>query len=247
MKKLKIITFCSSLLILFFSCATKPDLEKTNPEKNSQEEKQNFSDYKEIHILEEFYYLNCDIKYPEFTGKNAKKMNALCGNSLKSYYESFKNSAQKEWTKINQINLENGNSENIPPFEFKTEYDVCEGKIENGEKTTSVIIQTYIFSGGAHGNSILSANTFNSDGIKISLAQASKLTYQEISEKCRDSLYKNLKYQTNENDRIEWINRGTQPFASNFEIFKIDGKKITVYFDRYTVAPYYCGVQKVEF
>ena len=60
---------------------------------------------------------------------------------------------------------------------------------------------------------------------------------------------KHLNYGGNEAEaqkaRTDWIAEGTIPEASNYQTFTYDGKKLTVYFEPYTVAPYSEGVQKV--
>ena len=44
----------------------------------------------------------------------------------------------------------------------------------------------------------------------------------------------------------EMINTGAFPQAANFEILTVDGDKIEVYFEPYSVAPYSYGIQSVQ-
>ena len=44
----------------------------------------------------------------------------------------------------------------------------------------------------------------------------------------------------------EMINTGAFPQAGNFELFTVDGSKVFVWFEPYSVAPYSYGIQKVQ-
>ena len=79
------------------------------------------------------------------------------------------------------------------------------------------------------------------------------MTYNEISTLCRNHLYKKLiddnKAAKNpaEKDALrEMINMGAFPQAGNYEIFTVDGARVYVYFEPYSVAPYSYGIQKIQ-
>ena len=114
-------------------------------------------------------------------------------------------------------------------------------------------MNTYIFSGGAHGNTNLATFTYDTKAGKfINILDASAMSYNEISTVTRNTLYKKLidnnkKLPPAEEDSLrEMINTGAFPQAGNFELFTVDGSKVYVWFEPYSVAPYSYGVQKVQ-
>ena len=137
----------------------------------------------------------------------------------------------------------------LPSFEYLVTYEVS-----NSNDIISVLINTYIFNGGAHGNTNLAAYNYQVSSSKfINIQQASGMTYNEISSICRNHLYKKLideaksKMPPSEEDSLrEMINTGAFPQAGNFEIFMIDDEKVYVYFEPYSVAPYSYGIQKIR-
>ena len=79
------------------------------------------------------------------------------------------------------------------------------------------------------------------------------MNYNEISSVCRNYLYKTLidddktGSPPSEKDSMrEMINTGAFPQAGNFQIFTVEGSKVYAWFEPYSVAPYYYGIQKVQ-
>ncbi len=228
----------SLLLCLFVSCASLPSAGKTENEKIKYA-------YKTINVTEKLDYLESDIKYPEFDG--FPELNKRISNSILNNWKSFKSYSKTEWNDI--IALNNRGSAKLPSFEYLVTYEVS-----NSNDIISVLINTYIFNGGAHGNTNLAAYNYQVSSSKfINIQQASGMTYNEISSICRNHLYKKLideaksKMPPSEEDSLrEMINTGAFPQAGNFEIFMIDDEKVYVYFEPYSVAPYSYGIQKIR-
>lgn len=225
-----------SFSFFFISCAT------VSGTKNS--EKTSYS-YKTIEISENNDYLKTNIKYPEF--ENLPELNKRVANTVNSNWKSFKSYSQTEWNDIVALNNRGGSK--LPPFEYVVTFDVSGNK-----NTISVLLNTYIFNGGAHGNTTLTSFNYDLETKKfINILKASDMSYNEISEVTRNKLYKSLieddktGMPSAEKDSIrEMINTGAFPQAGNFEIFTVDGNKLYVYFEPYTVAPYSYGIQKVQ-
>jgi len=231
--------FITVLTFLFISCASLPD----NEEK-SDRKKITYS-YKTIEVNEKLDFLETKIKYPEF--ENFPELNKRISNSILSNWKSFKSYSKKEWDDI--VTLNNRGTSKMPLFEYLVTYEVS-----NSDDIISVLLNTYIFNGGAHGNTNLSAINYQvSSGKFIDIKTASAMDINEISSICRKYLYKKLIDEDktgmppSEQDALrEMINTGAYPQAGNFEIYTVDGNNLYVYFEPYSVAPYSYGIQKIK-
>ena len=201
--------------------------------------------YKTIEISEKQEYLKTEIKYPEF--ENLPELNKRIANTVNSNYKNFKSYSKNEWDEI--VALNNRGSSKLAPFEYIVSFEVT-----GNRNIVSVLLNTYIFSGGAHGNTNLATFNYDTQTVKfIDIIQASSMTYNEISSVCRNYLYKTLidddksGMPPSEKDSMrEMINTGAFPQAGNFELFTVDGNKLYVYFEPYSVAPYSYGIQKIQ-
>jgi hypothetical protein len=231
--------FIPSLFILsLISCATLPKKDSKVNEKKS-------FDYKTVKINENLEYLTTKIEYPEFA--SYPDLNKRIKNSVESEWKSFRNYSQSGWNEINALNNDTGKT--YPPFEYNTTFTVnVSGNI------ISLLLNSYVFSGGAHGNTTLIALNYNTETQKyLNITEVSGMTYNQLSEICRQDLYKKLidnnpdvNSASEITDMKEMINSGAFPQAGNFEIFTVKGKKLTVYFEPYSVAPYVYGIQYVD-
>lgn len=225
--------------LLFISCVSLPTDTLDNKEKKVSHS------YKTIEISEKLDYLDTNIKYPEF--EKYPELNKRISNTITSNWKSFKSYSKNEWTDI--VALNNRGSSKLLAFEYLVNFEVS-----GNNDIISVLLNTYIFNGGAHGNTNLTAFNYQiSTGKFINIQTASGMSYNEISSICRNTLYKKLI----ENDKTgmppseqdalrEMINTGAFPQAGNFEIYTVDDKKVFVYFEPYSVAPYSYGIQKVQ-
>lgn len=227
--------FTLLLSYLFISCASLPG--------NKDSGKISFS-CKTVEISENQDYLTTNIKYPEF--EKFPELNKRISNTVNSNWKNFKSYSKAEWDEI--VALNNRGSSKLPSFEYLVTFEVS-----GNRDIISVLLNTYIFSGGAHGNTNLA--TFNYDtksGKFINILQATEMSYNEISSVTRNTLYKKLidnnkKMAPAEEDSFrEMINTGAFPQAGNFELFTVDGNKVFVWFEPYSVAPYSYGIQKIH-
>ena len=225
---------------LFISCVSLPtDIT------SQKENKKIIHPFKTVEISEKLEYLDTKIKYPEF--ETYPELNKRIANSIQNNWKSFKSYSKSEWNEI--VALNNRGTSKLPQFEYLVSFEVS-----GTSDIISVLLNTYIFSGGAHGNTNLSAINYQiSTGKFIDIQKASGLTYNEISSICRNALYKKLIDNDKsgmppaEQDALrEMINTGAFPQAGNFEIYTVDDNKIYVYFEPYSVAPYSYGVQKIQ-
>lgn len=226
--------------LLFISCVSLP----SGTLGKKENKKASFS-YKTIEVSEKLDYLDTKIEYPEF--EKYPELNKRISNTILSNWKSFKSYSKNEWNSIVALNTR-GTSK-LPVFEYLVNYEVS-----GNNDIVSVLLSTYIFNGGAHGNTNLTAINYQiSTGKFINILTASEMSYNEISSICRNTLYKKLI----ENDKTgmppseqdalrEMINTGAFPQAGNYEIFTVDDEHLFVYFEPYSVAPYSYGIQKIQ-
>jgi hypothetical protein len=200
--------------------------------------------YKTVEISEKQNYLTTNIKYPEF--EKLPELNKRIANTVNSNWKNFKSYSKSEWEEI--VALNNRGSSKLPSFEYLVTYEVTGNK-----DLVSVLLNTYIFSGGAHGNTNLATFTYDTKAGKfIDIVQATSMSYNEISSVCRNTLYKKLidtgkKIPPAEEDSMrEMINTGAFPQAGNFELFTVEGSRVYAWFEPYSVAPYSYGIQKIQ-
>ena len=222
--------------LFFMSCASLPL--KDSGMKFSRK-------YQMISVDEKLDYLESSIKYPQF--ENLPELNKRIENTVISNWKNFKSYSKSEWESIVSLN-KRGNTK-LPAFEYTVNYEAT------GQKDIiSILINTYIFNGGAHGNTSLTTINYRvSTKQYINIRQITDMNYNEISSICRNKLYKKLiddnkaGLTPSEKDSIRaMINTGAFPQAGNYEIFTVDGPKVFVYFEPYSVAPYSYGIQKVQ-
>ena len=231
--------FYGSLIVIFssffISCATLSGTKSAGSVTKA---------YKTVEISENLDYLKTNIMYPEF--EKLPELNKRIANTVNSNWKNFKSYSKTEWNDI--VALNNRGSSKLPSFEYLVTYEVT-----GNRNIISVLLNTYIFSGGAHGNTNLVSFTYDKKAGKfIDILQATSMSYNEISSICRNTLYKKLidnkkKMPPAEEDSLrEMINTGAFPQAGNFEIFTVDGNKVYAWFEPYSVAPYSYGVQKIQ-
>lgn len=211
-----------------------------------QEEVSLSRNYKMISINENLDYLITDITYPEF--ESYPQFNKMIKNTVENNWVGFKSYTKTEWTELNSLNMKNGAGK-LWPFEYKVIFEVS-----YSSNYISVLLNTYNFNGGAHGNTTLITYNYNTETNKVdNIITATGMSYNEISEICRSKLYKDLitnnktlTTPTEIAEMKEMINEGTFPQPGNFEVYTLNKDKAYVYFEPYSVAPYSYGIQKIE-
>lgn len=229
--------FLICLSLMFISCATIPG--------GTGGKNKYLRSYNTVEVSENLDYLNTNIKYPEFS--DLPELNKRIANTAISNWKSFKSYSKSEWNEIATLN--NRGNGKLAPFEYIVTFEVS-----GNSNIISVLLNTYVFNGGAHGNtSLISLNYDLATGKYAEIQTVSQMNYNQISEITRKKLYQTLIEDDKsdmppaEKDSMrEMINTGAFPQAGNYEIFTVDGEKVFVYFEPYSVAPYSYGVQKVQ-
>lgn len=237
MKKLWNRVFISVLILmpLFFTSCQSSDVEENG--------KYNLAGEKFVELNEETDFLSTKISYPQF--KDYPELSKKIKNTVEADWKEFRKVAEKEWTEISSVN-----NSSYPPFEY-----YVSSRVSYSENIVSIYLETYRFSGGAHGETFI--KTINYDkksGKYLNIGDVTGLSYEELSDICRKDLYTKLisnKKLDIEGDEAmilsDMINEGTLPVAGNFENFTVSGDYFTVYFDQYKVAPGYYGILETDY
>ncbi len=230
-------------IILMASCATTKSTSSHDEGRILQSRE---FPYTQETCSENSEFLDMKLSYPVFSSERLAELNTRVRNSIKSYSGSFKKAAESDWYILRDARKDDYPDGKIPPFIYS-----AKGTAETSDDTASVLVTTYIYSGGAHGATQLSSWTYSEKEQKfLDITEASGMDLNVIAMECRDSLIAGLKYgdgsPSSEAERKQWIRDGTAPEHGNYEIFTVDGRNLTVWFEEYKVAPYSCGIQKVR-
>ena len=234
MKIKKLLLVCMSVVFITACTSTKvEDDKKTNNLKVK---------YSVEKISDNFDYLKSSISFPQFD--DIPVLNKTIKNSVENYYDSFKRYAESDWKELAEIRAKD--NAKLPPFDYNVSFEVSQTS-----DFISVLLRTYIYDGGAHGSTNLSAYNFSKKNNKfVNIVEATGLSYKELSQYCNAELTKKFLKDNSQGisdqEIKEWVNEGTFPTPDNYEIFMIYDKYVTVYFEEYTVAPYAFGEQSVK-
>ncbi len=182
--------------------------------------------------------LTIDTAYPQLVGENSANADAF--NKAVSDFVSKEVSGFKKDIKANLA--ENPSDADRPGNSLEISYHTAFAD----KNLISLLVWTYQFTGGAHGNSL--STTFNYDlqnGRMIKLAdlfQPNSNYLKMISGYCITTLTKEL---GSEGIDPEWLRNGAGPKAENYKSWNITPDGLQITFDAYQVAAYVFGPQEV--
>lgn len=195
-------------------------------------------------VLEKDEMYDIHAEYPQFKVAD-ESFNKEIKDLIEQSISSFKENSKSNWDAIRETS-ETLMPEN--PFYFEATW--TSSQINNDY--ISFVIHIYRFEGGAHGNEEVYA--FNYD-----VKNKKKITFKEFLGDSQDSLNKiseltiaDLKSQIlteeNKDDDFlkEMIEDGAGPNFENYEDFSFDKNKLTIYFQKYQVAPSVYGIMEVD-
>lgn len=122
--------------------------------------------------------------------------------------------------------------------------------IENGKKFISVSVDTYQYTGWAHGNSFTKTFVYSLENKRFVTAENTKLL-EKLSTKAFPYFVKVLTSLGDTPD-TDWVKEGLAPTPENWQDFTIqtdkDGKlTVTFYFEQYQIAAYAFWPQSITF
>lgn len=176
-----------------------------------------------------------DMDIPEIAGE--PELNILINNQINSWYDEFISDAELN----SQIAKEYGQ-----PFTFENQWKVP----LNNEECTSVLLTAYQFTGGANGIDYMASFTWNKITQKIMPLESflplvlTEPSLESLAQICRKELTAALSAE-NDSNLQQMILAGTEPVAENYQIFTVSEKGLTIYFQKYQVAPGSAGTQAV--
>ena len=132
------------------------------------------------------------------------------------------------------------------PFPFENQWKVP----LNTSDCASVLLTAYQFTGGANGQEKMATFTWNK--LTDSLMPLNQLlplvlkqpNLESLATICREELTVALAAQNDANLQ-SMIQAGTEPVPENYDLFTISDKGLTIYFEKYQVAPGSQGSQAV--
>ena len=191
-----------------------------------------------IRELDSFFYIQAE--YPEFPAAG-RDFNQEITGLISEKIDGFKEQSTDNW-KARLATISTGkplpeNPERAFPFIASWE------SAQLNNQFLSLVIKIYYFTGGAHGSEEI--HTFNYDmlqkkKIRIedffdsseeALKNISKISAEDITSQLQSRGWKD------DDSLKEMINQGTAPTFENFENFNFDPQGLTIYFQRYQVAP----------
>lgn len=182
--------------------------------------------------------LTIDTAYPQLVGGNSANADAF--NKAVSDFVSKEVSEFKKDIKANLA--ESSADANRPGNSLEISYHTTFAD----KNLISLLVWTYQFTGGAHGNSL--STTFNYDlqnGRLLKLAdlfQPNSNSLKIISGYCITTLTKEL---GGEGIDPEWLRNGAGPKAENYKSWNLTPDGLQITFDAYQVAAYAFGPQEV--
>lgn len=220
---------CLSILILFailVSSTTYSLAEDNFTVKNSV-----------IKVNEEL--CNIDIVVPYFEGfKNSDTINGQIRNIVADSIGDVKTSAAN-LKRYNEEAIKNGEEPSLSTITLNINYDY-----EKSGNILSVQLNTYVYLGGAHGTSLVTSITANTetgqiyafkDLFKDDITSSKRITFEiiDIIDKYPEGYFDN--YEQTIIDK-----------NGDFE-FYINGDKLVVYFGHYDIAPFAAGINRFVF
>lgn len=235
MKK-KNIVITLALIIVALIAAVFLVLKYTSPEKASlptdQEEQATSSKpltaVPLVSEKEEGDYYTIDLSYPD--------VSAPAYSDIKTYVNNIKSEFKQSIpTNTNDAQFENLGGDNKLTLSMKT-------TVYQSSSTITYKLETYSFTGGAHGGTFDQTFTYGKDGKLITLSNllSSSDSLNKLSLAARRYLKDKFSGQLSSQE----IDAGTEPKIENFSVWYITNEGITFIFGQYQIGPYVFGIQE---
>jgi hypothetical protein len=192
------------------------------------------------------YHIKCE--YPLFPSLSAS-FNEHIESSVQTRIDAFKEACTDNWSLWQEMQPASADSaETTSPFVFIASWEPD----QLNEQYVSFLFSIYYFAGGAHGNDVL--DTFNYDVAEQrelyigDLLGHSKDALQKISQISAKDILGQLASQGWKEDEglKQMVAEGAKPTVSNYKEFTFDDYNLTIYFQRYQVAPGAAGTVRVK-
>jgi hypothetical protein len=140
-----------------------------------------------------------------------------------------------------------GTVQNLPPQSFT--FNVSWEPAQINDRYISILVRVSYFDGGANGAEDLKAFNYDVPAGKImalgDLFPNAPNYLSQIAEISKSELESSLNDASNGNAPSDMITNGTAPSATNYANFTFSDQTVTIYFEKYQVAPGSFGEQQV--
>jgi len=237
MKKIYLILMVVSLALIGFS------LQESFSEENSLKMSVN-----SIHQKDDFY--NIQVEYPQFADAG-DIFNEKISNLIEGKIESFKKDARDNY----EARRETALSENPLPEhpEYKFDFIGFWEPAQLNNNYISFVVHLHYFVGGAHGATEVHAFNYDlKEEREITLfdfLNSSRQNFEKLADLSKQKVSLQLENEGIELDSFleKVIERGTEPTQENYGDFNFNYNSLTVYFQKYQVAPGVTGPITIVF
>ena len=239
----------ATFVIIALLYAIKNSVINSTPDTNVINIQEESKTYEAVSVNEESLFYKIEGSYPQFY-EGSVEFNKEIENLITQVISEFKDESEGNYKAMREISPGDYPSEYPQtPFPFEVSFDV----VYEGEDYISVLLRAGGYIGGAHGyHNIYSFNFDKTNRKDVSLEDIfgpGTDFAQFLSDYTREKLISKFTELTQLQGGIppiDSIEFGTEPVASNFNIFTFDSKNIYIHFPEYAVAAYAYGEQVVE-
>lgn len=192
------------------------------------------------------YHIECE--YPLFPSLSAS-FNEHIESAVQTKIDAFKKASTDNWGLWQKMHPASADSAAAAsPFVFIASWEPD----QLNEQYVSFLFSIYYFAGGAHGSDMLETFNYDVAGEKElyidDLLGHSKDTLQKISQISAQDIMSQLNSQGWKGDEglKLMVAEGTKPTISNYKEFTFGNYNLTIYFQRYQVAPGAAGSLRVK-
>lgn len=135
------------------------------------------------------------------------------------------------------------------PSQFNFETCITPYEIYEDSQYISFLLSHYVYTGGAHGSTVLLPITYSKAEKKLLTLKdvfnpLPENWLEQLSAEARRQLAEQVK-QNILTDNAEWIKSGTEPEEALFSVFKLEKDTVRIIFGQYQVAPYAVGMPEI--
>ncbi len=147
---------------------------------------------------------------------------------------------QNDFSKLSQTDLDYARISADSPYPLYIKY-----AFNSGTHTVTHRLDSYAFTGGAHGGTFVETFTFNKDGngqnpvLITDLFTDSKKALDLISKKSTESIKNNPTYK--DGLPTDWFDEGIAPTIENYSAFEISDDSLIIIFQQYQIMAYVYG------
>jgi hypothetical protein len=181
---------------------------------------------------------NIDIEYPYFPGLDAS-FNKEISDYVSKYKSEFEQSTKSNWQARKDTDPTTPDNPETK-FYFKMTWT----PVQVNDRYISFIIETYSFSGGAHGDEVVRSFNYDVKNNKVITFEDFIGNNEYNLQKVAEMASKDVKSML---DKDVIFPEGTDPNFTNFSTFVFNKDNLIIYYQKYQVAPGSEGIIKSIF